>query len=141
MRALLLPLRSGALATVLLAAGLGGAPAQAAETQWTITLSGPGAGSGQATVTIDDERNAVCYDLTVTLNPPANAAHIHRGAAGASGPVVVPFDAPSGGSASGCREDVDPALVREILDNPAGFYVNVHNPQFPAGALRGQLAE
>ena len=26
-----------------------------------------------------------------------------------------------------------------IIDNPAGFYANVHNAEFPAGAVRGQL--
>lgn len=30
-------------------------------------------------------------------------------------------------------------LVRDILANPAGFYVNVHNAEFPNGTVRGQL--
>ncbi len=30
--------------------------------------------------------------------------------------------------------------VAEILANPENYYVNVHNAEYPAGALRGQLA-
>ena len=66
-------------------------------------------------------------------------AHIHRGAAGASGDAVVDL-APTwfAGSATGSRS-VSAALASEIVSNPAGFYVNVHNAEFPNGALRGQL--
>ena len=34
-----------------------------------------------------------------------------------------------------------PGIVAEILANPEGFYVNVHNNEFPNGAVRAQLAE
>ena len=68
-------------------------------------------------VTLDPAAGTVCYDLTVTLSPPAAAAHIHRGAADASGPVVVPFDAPTTGT-HGCAQGVDPALVAEIMGLP-----------------------
>ena len=53
--------------------------------------------------------------------------------------VVVPFDAPTTGTSSGCAQGVDAALITEIMQNPSGFYVNVHNPEFQAGAIRGQL--
>jgi CHRD domain len=31
-------------------------------------------------------------------------------------------------------------VVRSIRTNPSGFYANLHNVEFPAGAIRGQLS-
>jgi len=83
---------------------------------------------------------AVCYKLhaaNVTL--PTVAAHIHRGAAGANGPVVIPFTAPGAdGDSMGCTPSTA-AQIDEITGNLAGFYVNVHTKEHPAGAIRAQL--
>src|SRR6266540_2279122 len=88
---------------------------------------------GTAVLRIRKDAGLVCYRLhaeSITL--PATAAHIHRGAAGVNGPVVVPFTAPAAnGNASGCVT-ADAALIDEILANPAGFYVNVHTTEHPA---------
>ena len=35
--------------------------------------------------------------------------------------------------------DAEDGLIAEIRDNPAHYYVNIHNADFPAGAIRGQL--
>lgn len=104
-------------------------------------VPGPGDsdGSGRAVVRFDAAMpTRVCYELSVTGIAPATAAHIHRGAAGASGPIAVAFAAPTDGSSSGCV-DVAPAVAAEIMANPAAFFVNVHNADFPGGAVRGQL--
>jgi len=46
------------------------------------------------------------------------------------------------GGASGCVEDVDPALIKAIRQDPSAYYVNVHSrPNFPGGAIRGQLGK
>lgn len=71
--------------------------------------------------------------------------HIHAGAFGVAGPVVVPlFDAPGGlpptlFAFGGFVTGVNPTLIATINRNPAGFYINLHNDQFSAGAVRAQL--
>jgi hypothetical protein len=115
-------------------------------------------GSGAAAVTFDitDPLNntggaTVCWDLSYKGIAQPTAAHIHRGAAGSAGPVVVPFTpftSLGATSGTGCAtvglaagEIVGGGvLATQIVANPAGFYVNVHNADYPLGAIRGQLA-
>lgn len=133
----------GALALLALAAPLS---AQGPAT-FTATLSGKSVvpnggdpdGAGTASVTIDPAKRQVCYQLTVSNIDPATMAHIHRGAAGASGPPVVPLSAPKDGGATGCSPELDAATLREIIANPGNFYVNVHTSSHRVGAVRGQL--
>src|SRR6266545_5286317 len=100
-------------------------------------------GSGQAGVSASDSR--ICWTVSWSDIATPTRGHIHQGVAGVNGPIVVPFfEAPSGlpatlNSVSGCATDVDTALVDSIGDNPEGFYVNLHNTEFPGGAIRGQL--
>lgn len=104
--------------------------------------------SGTALFRLNAAEGLVCFKLVVTgANAPLVAAHIHRGAAGVAGPVVVPLTTPTAASANanaqqskGCVS-ADASLIREIQANPAGFYVNVHNKNFPAGVVRGQLVK
>ena len=103
-------------------------------------VPGPGDpdGSGTAEVTVDAATPQVCYDLKVAGIDTATMAHIHRGAMGVAGPPVVTLEPPADGAHDGCV-GVARELAAEIIANPAGFYVNVHNAAFPAGAIRGQL--
>ncbi len=93
---------------------------------------------GYATVVINSDTGEVCVRLRVFNMAPATAAHIHVGGPSEPGPVVVPLPAPTNGRSSGCVS-ASTALLQRIVDNPANYYVNVHNLPFPGGAVRGQL--
>ena len=120
--------------------GLGGIPTFTATLSGANEVPGPGDsdGTGRATVWINESQNRICYNLNVANIATPTQAHIHRGIAGVAGPVVVNLIAPAGGTSSACTT-ATATLIDEILGNPAGFYINVHNAPFPAGAVRGQL--
>jgi hypothetical protein len=105
-------------------------------------VPGPGDanGGGTAILTLDPNRDNIAYTIAVAgLQGTITMAHVHMGAAGASGPVVVPFMAPVQGSITG-SVSVSYSTLSSVKQNPAGFYVNVHTSSFPGGAARGQLA-
>jgi hypothetical protein len=95
-------------------------------------------GSGTAVIRVNPGQGEICYDLQVSGIDPATAAHIHEAPAGVAGPVVVSLEAPADGSSSACVA-VPSEKAKDILKNSSDFYVNVHNAEFPGGALRGQL--
>jgi hypothetical protein len=115
-------------------------------------------GSGTATVTMvttkDSAGNVTAATATFVVNlsgfppnTPINIAHIHQAAAGVNGSIVVNSGISAGqnvltngsGSFTAANLTVDPALANTILNNPAGFYFNVHSTLNPGGVARGQL--
>ena len=118
-------------------------------------------GRGSATITFvvprDNSGNVtgggtVNFNVQVSGFPPgtaAIAAHIHPGAAGVNGNVLVPVTGLSAGAPilmpdgtatlnfTGITLSQDSAT--QIVANPAGYYFNVHTPSNPGGAVRGQL--
>lgn len=117
-------------------------------------MVGDATGTGSAYVFgIDGDPTTLCYVLEVVAiqEVPVGegmAAHIHEGAMGENGPVVAALAGPEDGNAGDCLTEGEEGkfptgetgIVQRILTNPADFYVNVHNPQFPDGAIRGQLS-
>ena len=97
-------------------------------------------GAGTAFITINRGVGQVCWTIEVTrITLPATAAHIHQAPAGVAGGIVVTLSAPdASGFASGCTS-VSRELAKQIAKDPAGYYVNVHNEDYPLGAVRGQL--
>src|SRR5918994_7668543 len=108
-------------------------------------IPGPGDedGSGRAKVRINDSKGTVCFKLSWEGIGAPTASHIHEGAAGEAGDIVVTlFDGAvpeSIDGVNGCVEDQDSELLDDIQKNPRSYYVYVHNEEFPGGALRGQL--
>lgn len=130
-------------------------------------IVGDPTGRGEAYVFgIDANTTTLCYLVQVERigelsEAPGNGrqAHIHRGRAGENGPVVVTLAWPQDGRSADCiaqdriLPNGNPAFARdpvtgkplatafEILMNPEQFYINVHNAEYPAGAVRGQLED
>lgn len=97
---------------------------------------------------------AVDFDTTLTVVQEQNLVnmHIHRGAAGVGGPVVIdsvfgsPIPVEAGGTARIIRQFIVAAdnangidTIEALLANPEGYYVNVHSSAHPPGVARGQL--
>ena len=127
-------------------AGTGGRPLS---TPMTGAEEVPGPGdanaSGQADLRLNQGRERLCFDLTwADIDGTVFAAHVHAGDAGVAGPIVVPLFEGTFGSTdatSGCVH-VEKSLVKAIRKDPTAYYVNVHSlPDFPAGAIRGQLGD
>jgi hypothetical protein len=112
--------------------------------------------SGQATIYIEGGPNGfnMSFEVDVTNIVDVTAAHIHLGAAGANGPVIVPLftGPPKSGSftgvlAKGAITEADltgPMKGKTFADLAASVlggqtYVNVHTTANPNGEIRGQI--
>jgi hypothetical protein len=144
------------------------APSSPSQPTFTVTMSpanevppvtGPEAsGSGTGTITIattkDGAGNITSASATFVINltgfppgTPINAAHIHAGAPGCACPVVVSTGITAGANVltngSGTLTvggiNVTPEVAQAILNNPAGYYFNVHSTLNPGGFCRGPL--
>jgi len=135
----IIPAPAGGCPKTLLTATSGGRAFQVALTGETESPAGDPVGTGTATIRLRAGQGQVCYQLAAKNLPAAAAAHIHRGASGVAGPVVVPLATPNAAGASNGCATAARTLVKSILASPASFYVNVHTSEFPAGAIRGQL--
>jgi hypothetical protein len=115
-------------------------------------------GSGTATIRLHVTRDsagtitAASADFQVTLAgfPPATAltmAHIHQGAVGTNGSIVVDTGLTPGqttlatgaGSFTKNGIDVTPTVAQAIVADPSAFYFNIHTVLNSDGAARGQL--
>jgi hypothetical protein len=116
------------------------------------------AGSGTATITLNFTKDQYGYvtgatfDFSVTVTGFPNDtsitdAHIHGGAAGVNGGILVNLGLAAGDvtlptgagsfSRTGIMVTVDQANA--ILANPGNFYFNIHTPANSGGVARGQL--
>ena len=107
---------------------------------------GPGDKNGKGWVTLTVEPDGtICYEGKVqAIGRQITGAHIHIGAAGVPGPVVVdldPFGADVTGNKAAHCVTTTPATAAAIIANPSNYYVNVHTTDYPGGAIRGQLGD
>lgn len=95
-------------------------------------------GKGTVEVKLNDATGKVCWQFKGLsgLEGKPLQAHIHKGKAGKAGDIVVPLG--QSYKAKGCTT-ATAKLVRAILAKPGSYYVNVHNEEYPGGAVRGQL--
>jgi hypothetical protein len=92
--------------------------------------------TGTATVTVGDDRSV---KANVTVNSmTATASHIHMGAAGTNGPVIVPFTK-TGDNAFAAAADAKLTEEQYKAYKAGQLYVNVHSTLYPGGEVRAQL--
>jgi hypothetical protein len=94
--------------------------------------------SGYVVLALSSDQTQLVYRVLVKNISGIVAAHIHIGAAGVNGPVVLPLTIGSGGSTS-----ISGTLTvssTQVADLMAGnYYVNVHTTANPGGEMRGQI--
>jgi hypothetical protein len=122
--------------------------------------NGENTGSGTATIDFNITRDASATITAASVNfqvnmqgfpstTVVNIAHIHTGAAGVAGGVLVNTTTNPGevvlvnGAGSFTRTGITmtSAVAQSIIDNPAGFYFNVHTTLNPGGVMRAQLVK
>ncbi|MEO6713692.1 MAG: CHRD domain-containing protein [Mycobacteriales bacterium] len=118
----------------------------AQEINMTTGDAGAGDPNGRGWAAVDAQGTRIAYALKWAGIQRPTAAHIHIGATGENGAVVVPlFEVTAGLPKSilgvgGLVRNLSSATLAGIRRTPGGFYVNIHNAEFLAGAVRGQLA-
>jgi hypothetical protein len=125
-------LTSGALAS----APVNASPAARAVPHLEAKLrpSGDPDGSGKANLTLSKARGRVCATITWKGIATPDAAHIHRSS---NDSIVVNL---TGAVTQGRKcTSAGKKLIASILAHPGRYYVNVHNPTYPAGAIQGKL--
>ncbi len=96
---------------------------------------------GVATLYVNDGRDTVCLEMTATgLSGAITGIHIHQGAMGANGPVLLdlmPYLNGNHVKATLSGAAVTPQLLTAMFGGM--FYINVHTAANMNGEIRGQI--
>jgi hypothetical protein len=107
-----------------------------------VTLSGaeevpllnvPGSGSGSFRVADD----GMITGSVTTKDVQGTMAHIHRGAKGTNGPVIIPLDKKGDTYSVPAGRKLTAAQIDDL--KKGNLYVNVHTARNKGGEVRGQL--
>lgn len=119
-------------------AGMGGGPV-------SVSLSGSQevppvntSASGTGTISVAEDKTMTAKITTQGLND-AFAAHIHEGAAGANGPVVVPMMEKTGNNEWSAKPGTKLTDAQYEAYKAGRLYFNVHTKQNKGGEIRGQI--
>jgi hypothetical protein len=93
----------------------------------------PGSGSGSFRVAED---GTITGSVT-TKDVEGTMAHIHRGAKGANGPVIVPLEKKSDTYSVPAGRKLTPQQMEDL--KAGNLYVNVHTNRHKGGEVRAQL--
>jgi hypothetical protein len=108
-------------------------------------------GRGRAVITLNMRAERLCFNLSWSGIGAPSMAHIHDGTKDEAGPVVHPLFMTGDEAAEGDQDlpdtlngvkgcfDVPRDDLRHLKQDPSGHYVNIHNDEYPGGAIRGQL--
>jgi hypothetical protein len=96
-------------------------------------LNVPGSGSGSFRVAED---GTISGSVT-TKDVQGTMAHIHRGAKGANGPVIVPLDKSGDTYTVPAGRKLTPQQIEDL--KAGNLYVNVHTNANKGGEVRGQM--
>lgn len=103
-------------------------------------------GRANATLRLDPEMELVCLTANwYGLAGNVTGLHVHRAPEGETGPHHI--ELLNDENLAGARNQVEfcvhpegsAGALQEVVDDPDGFYLNVHSTAFPKGAIRGQL--
>ncbi|PRY68977.1 CHRD domain-containing protein [Glaciihabitans tibetensis] len=130
-----------------------------------VATPGEAGATGQFTFRVNSDLEIICYDITLEgvtgeyMSPAKTATHIHQAAAGLAGPprIAFPNPAPVGDgprTSSGCLQGPfttgilsngvdtgDGFSLKTLEADAAAFASDAHTVAFPAGVVRGQLAQ
>lgn len=101
------------------------------------------------TITLDNVANSALINLSIgNIDGALTGHHIHQAPSTTTGAIVLNFGNPNtmltgtsgSGTLVGTISFLSNSVINSIFANPGAFYYNLHSVNFPAGAVRDQLA-